>query len=185
MHLYEKYETLFKNYGVDTPLRIAHIMAQLEHESNLQPKEENLNYSAEGLKKTFAKYFPGNLADLYARQPEKIASRVYANRMGNGNEASRDGWTYRGRGAIQLTGKDNYKALSNYTGLDFVGKPQLILIEANAIISALWFWKINNINRFADKDDVVGVTKVINGGILGLDHRKSLLIKWKGILGVK
>ena len=99
-----------EKFDINTPLRLAHFLAQCAHESaEFTAREENLNYSAEGLKKTFSKYFPDNLADSYARQPEKIASHVYANRLGNGNEASKEGYKYRGRGYIQLTGKENYR----------------------------------------------------------------------------
>src|SRR5690606_10748069 len=120
-------------------IRQAHLLAQLAHESNLKPVSENLNYSAARLGEIFKKYFPTTaLANAYARQPEKIANRVYANRMGNGDESSGDGWKYRGRGFIQLTGKSNYTALSDFTGIDYVSSPDLLLNEADALISALW-----------------------------------------------
>lgn len=179
MPLYEKYKSLFNNYGINTSLRIAHFMAQIEHESGLKPIAENLNYSAEGLIKTFPKYFTLELAKNYARNPQKIANRVYANRMGNGNENSGEGWKYRGRGFIQITGKENYFRLSNDTDIDCLKNPDLLLQEDNAIISALWFWNLKKLNLLANKDDVLGITKSINGGTNGLSHRKELLNKYK------
>ena len=181
MNLNEKYKTLFNSYQVNTPLRIVHFMAQIEHESGLKPIPENLNYSSSGLLATFGKYFNNspNEAKKYARQPEKIANRVYANRMGNGNEDSGEGWKYRGRGFIQITGKENYHRLSNDTDIDFLHNPDLLLEEPNAMISALWFWKIKGLNKFADADDILTITKRINGGTNGLAHRKELLEKYK------
>lgn len=178
--LQEKYKSLLEQYGINTPLRIAHFMAQIEHESGLKPISENLNYSSQGLSKTFKKYFPTiELANKYQRQPEKIANRVYANRMGNGDEKSGEGWKYRGRGFIQITGKENYFRLLNDTDIDFLKNPDLLLQEANAMISALWFWKIKGLNKFADLDDILTITKRINGGTNGLEHRKKLLEKYK------
>lgn len=180
MKLQEKYKTLFQNYGITTPLREAHFMAQIEHESGLKPISENLNYSAERLLVVFPKYFISKEdAKRYERKPEKIANRVYANRMGNGNEASGEGWKYRGRGFLQITGKENYHRLSNDTDIDFLHNPDLLLEEANAMISALWFWKIKGLNKFADADDILTITKRINGGTNGLAHRKELLEKYK------
>lgn len=180
MKLNEKYKTLLDKYGINTPLRIAHFMAQLEHESGLKPISENLNYSAERLLVIFPKYFISKAdADRYARQPERIANRVYANRMGNGNEASGEGWKYRGRGFIQLTGKQNYYRLYVYTDLDVIKNPDLLLEEPNAMVSALWFWNMRSLNDLADKDDILGITKKINGGVNGLAHRKELLKKYK------
>lgn len=180
MKLQEKYKTLLENKGINTKLRLAHFMAQIEHESGLKPISENLNYSAEGLGKTFKKYFPTVvLANQYARQPEKIANRVYANRMGNGDEASGEGWKYRGRGFIQVTGKENYFRLANDTDLDCLKNPDLLLEEANAMVSALWFWNLKGLNKFADLDDITTITKRINGGLNGFEHRKELLKKYK------
>jgi putative chitinase len=189
MNLQQKYKTLFEKYEVNTSLRIAHFMAQIEHESGLKPISENLNYSKDGLLKTFTKYFTKDTIDenkeivlgtasLYARQPEKIANRVYANRMGNGLEASGEGWKYRGRGFIQITGKENYFRLANDTDLDCLKNPDLLLEEPNAMISTLWFWKIKGLNALADKNDLVGITKKINGGLNGIEHRKELLKKY-------
>jgi putative chitinase len=179
MKLQDKYKTLFNSYHINTPLRVAHFMAQIDHESGLKPVSENLNYSKEGLLNTFSKYFPiYSKASEYARQPQKIANLVYANRMGNGNEASGDGWKYRGRGFIQITGKDNYTMLSKDTRIDYLNNPDLLLTEANSLISALWYWNKHNINALADKNDIKGVTRTINGGFNGLADRKDLFNKY-------
>lgn len=179
MKLHEKYKTILEEKGINTPLRLAHFMAQIEHESGLKPISENLNYSSKGLSKTFKKYFPNPIiANKYAKQPEKIANRVYANRMGNGNEVSGEGWKYRGRGFIQITGKENYFRLANDTDLDCFKNPDLLLEEANAMVSALWFWNLKGLNALADKDDIIGITKKINGGNIGLSHRKQLFEKY-------
>jgi putative chitinase len=175
-----KYRTLLNNYGINTPLRIAHFMAQIEHESGLKPIAENLNYSRLRLTQVFPKYFKDMATALmYANKPEMIANRVYANRMGNGNERSGDGWKYRGRGFIQITGKNNYLLLSKDTRIDFIENPDLLLQEANAMISALWFWQTNDLNRHADLDDILSITRKINGGLNGIEHRKELLTKYK------
>jgi len=180
MKLPQKYKSLFEKYAINTPLRIAHFMAQIEHESGLKPISENLNYSQSGLLATFGKYFNNspNEAKKYARQPERIANRVYANRMGNGSEASGEGWKYRGRGFIQITGKENYFRLANDTDLDCFKNPELLLQEANAMISALWFWNLKGLNKLADKNDIITITKRVNGGLNGIEHRKELLKKY-------
>jgi len=179
MKLQEKYKSLFEKYGLTTKLRVSHFMAQIEHESGLKPISENFNYSADRLIKIFPKYFNKEQSLAYARQQSRIANRVYANRMGNGNSKSGEGWKYRGRGFIQITGKENYFRLANDTDLDCLQNPDLLLEEANAMISALWFWNLKGLNSLADKDDIVGITKKINGGLNGLEHRKELLIKYK------
>ena len=178
MLLHKKYKTLLDNYGINTPLRLSHFMAQIEHESGLKPISENLNYSSKRLIQIFSKYFTTHESVLFAYKPIQIANRVYANRMGNGNEASGEGWKYRGRGFIQITGKENYFRLHVDTDLDCVIDPDLLLIEANAMISACWFWKLKNLNKLADKNDIKAITRKINGGYNGLDHRKELLNKW-------
>lgn len=162
-------------FNINTPLRLAHFLAQCAQESNkFTTTEENLNYSADGLRKVFPKYFPGNLADSYAKQPEKIASRIYGDRMGNGDEASEEGYKYRGRGYIQLTGKDNYRAFSNAVGDDILNNPDLVL-DKYTLLSAAWFWNTRSLDNLADKgssDSVVtDITKIVNGGIIGLDDR--------------
>jgi putative chitinase len=196
MNLWEKYKTLFKAYHINTDLRISHFMAQLEHESGgLKPKSENLNYSKEGLLATFGKYFNNSPVEAlnYQKQPERIANKVYANRMGNGNEASGDGWKYRGRAFFQLTGKSNYLVLSKDTKIDCYNNPDILLEEANAIISALWYWGKNKLNDLADKDDLDGISDIINlghhtpkvGDAIGYNHRKELLTKYKKIFNEK
>jgi putative chitinase len=166
-----------------TPERAAHFFAQTAHETGeFKLFSENLNYSAKGLQTTFGKYFPGNLEESYARQPEKIASRVYADRMGNGNEASKEGWTFRGRGALQLTGKSNYKAFS-----DYLKKPEVMTnpdLVANdyAFESAIYFFDKNKLWDICDKGvndaSILSLTKRINGGTNGLDHRSALTKKY-------
>lgn len=165
-----KYQSLFNKFNINTQLRLAHFLGQLQHESKLKPVGENLHYSAKRLTEVFEKYFPTlSIANQYAMNPQKIANRVYANRMGNGNEASGDGYRFRGRGFIQLTGRNNYTALTKWAkangiNVDYVANPDLLLNEADALISALWFWTANNINKYADKDDVLRVSRVINIG---------------------
>jgi putative chitinase len=181
MELAKKYKSLLDKYEINTPLRLAHFFAQIHHESNLKPISENLNYSAERLVQIFPKYFDEKSAKEYGRKPQSIANRVYASRMGNGDEKSGDGWRYRGRGFIQLTGKSNYQSLSKDTGIDYTNNPDKLLTEADAMIAALWFWKKNNINTLADKDNVIGVTRRINGGTIGLAHRQQLLTEYKKV----
>ena len=163
-------------FGINTPLRLAHFLAQCSHESgNFKLVRENLNYSAEGLRKIFNKYFPTDaIAQQYARQPQKIANRVYASRMGNGNEASGDGYKYSGKGYIQLTGKDNYKAFSDFIGEDCVANPELVATKY-PLTSAGFFFNRNKLWAICDKgnstDIVTLVTKRVNGGTIGLDDR--------------
>jgi len=162
-----------------TPERAAHFFGQTAHETGgFNSFSENLNYSAKGLVGTFGKYFPGNLSELYARQPEKIASRVYADRMGNGNEASKEGWLFRGRGALQTTGKSNYKAFS-----DSIKKPEIMttpdLVATDyAFEAALFFFDKNKLWDICDKGvtdaTILSLTKKINGGTNGLEDRVSL-----------
>jgi putative chitinase len=162
-------------FQIDTPLRLAHFLAQCSHESGgFKLTQENLRYSADGLKRVFPKYFPGDLANSYARQPEKIASRVYANRMGNGDEASRDGYKYRGRGYIQLTGKSNYTQFNTSIEEDILENPDLVS-DKYPLVSAGWYWDSRTLNEIADlgaNDGVVTkVTKKVNGGTIGLAER--------------
>lgn len=173
-------------FAIDTPLRLAHFLAQCAHESmKFKTLEENLNYSADGLKKVFPKYFPGDLADSYAHQKEKIASRVYANRMGNGDEASKEGYKYRGRGYIQLTGKDNYRAFASAIGDDVVANPDSVSSKY-PLLSAAWFWNSKALNALADEgasdDAVTKITKKVNGGTLGLDDRIGYFKKYYALL---
>jgi putative chitinase len=164
---------ILPDYEIDTPERVACWLGQTAHESgNYRALRENLNYSAQGLNGIFKKYFPTvESAQPYARSPEKIANRVYASRMGNGNEASGDGWKYRGRGLIQLTGKDNYSwfAASIEESVDETIK--FLETYEGAVQSACWFWETNNLNALADKMDVKMLTRRINGGFIGLEDR--------------
>ena len=172
-------------FGITTPLRWAHYLAQVAHESGgLRQTEENLSYSAEGLLKTFPKYFTKAYVNAYARQPQRIAGRVYANRMGNGAEATGDGWKYRGRGLIQLTGRTNYTVYRSYCGYDVVKDPDLLAKPVGAIRSSMWFWRNRGLNELADKNDLVAITKRINGGTNGLAERRAYLAKAKQALGV-
>lgn len=161
-------------WGIDTPLRLAAFLAQIAHESGqFRTLAENLNYSAEALLRVFPRHFDATQATAYARQPERIGSRVYANRMGNGAEASGDGWRYRGRGLIQVTGHDNYAACGTALGLDLIAQPELLEQPAPAARSAAWFWHKNGLNRPADARDIKTITRRINGGLTGLDDRKA------------
>lgn len=162
-------------YDINTLQRQAMFLAQLAHESgNFKHVSENLNYSAEALRRVFKKYFPTDeLALMYARQPEKIANRVYANRMGNGEESSGDGWKYRGRGLIQLTGKDNYAAFSLKANNNALLEPDLVAQPELAAESAGWFWDTNDLNKLSDTGDVRAATRRINGGFNGLADREA------------
>lgn len=160
-----------------TPARAAHFFAQTSHETGgFKAFSENLNYSAKGLQGIFGKYFPGNLEESYARQPEKIANRVYASRMGNGDEASGDGWKYRGRGALQLTGKSNYKAFADYLSKpEIMDNPDLVA-TTYAFESAMFFFDRNKLWSICDQGvndaSILALTKRINGGTHGLEDRK-------------
>lgn len=166
---------VMEKFQINTPLRLAHFLAQCGHESgNFKATQENLNYSADGLKKIFPKYFPGNLAESYARNPEKIASKVYGGRMGNGDETTKEGYKFRGRGYIQLTGKANYTAFAKAINEDTVANPDLVATKY-PLASAAWFFSKNGLNAISDKgaDDatVTAVTKRVNGGTIGLADR--------------
>ena len=166
-----------------SPERAAHFFGQTSHETGgFTILSENLHYNADGLKKIFPSYFPGNMADLYKMQPEKIASRVYGSRMGNGDEASKEGWTFRGRGALQLTGKDNYKAFSEYLHKpEILTNPDLVATDF-AFESALFFFDKNKLWAICDQGineaSILALTKRINGGTHGLDDRKAKTLKY-------
>lgn len=171
-------ESAMVEHGILSNRASAMFLAQILHESGkLTAVKENLNYSEQGLVKTFKKYFDRNNARLYARNPEKIASRVYASRMGNGPEESGDGWKFRGRGLIQVTGKNNYLACGKSLGKDLVKDPSYLETPEGAARSAAWFWEANNLNRSAEAGDIKSNTRIINGGLKGFDDRVSLYNK--------
>jgi len=169
---YEDLVEVMEFYEINTPRRMAAFLAQCAHESgNFRTVRENLNYSADGLKKIFPKYFRDRDPQDYHRQPEKIANVVYSNRMGNGDEASGDGWRYCGRGLIQLTGKTNYKTCSDWLEVDFMDETEWLETPEGASWSAGWFWDSRDLNALADKGDIKMITKRINGGFIGLEDR--------------
>jgi putative chitinase len=170
---YEALNQLLPDYEINTPHRIAAFVAQCAHESGgFRFIKENLNYRAASLQKTFAKYFPtAELAAQYANKPEQIANRVYANRMGNGDEQSGDGYRYCGRGLIQLTGKDNYTFFAGSLGISTEEASEYLHTFEGAAQSACWFWESNNLNAEADAGDIKKMTRKINGGYIGLEDR--------------
>ena len=175
----------FAKNQIDTPLRMAHFLAQVVHESlYMRVVAENMNYSAARLLQVFSKYFTAAQAKAYERKPQRIGSRVYGGRMGNGDEASGDGYRYRGRGLIQLTGKSNYRKFAEWIGADVVTQPDLVASQY-AVHSAVYYWVSRSLNELADIDDVKQVTKRVNGGYNGLPDRVALLDKAKAILAVK
>jgi putative chitinase len=170
-------------FGINSAMQQAMFIAQCGHESGVfSIAEENLNYSAKGLLATFPRYFQQQNANNYARQPEKIGNYVYGNRMGNGNPSTGDGFRYRGRGLIQLTGKDNYTACGTALGVDLVSDPSYLTQPEGAARSAAWFWSSHNLNRYADADDIVGSTRRINGGTIGLSERQTYYNAAKSVL---
>ena len=172
----QPFNDAMSKYAIDTPLRKAHFLAQVGHESGgLNFTMENLNYSADGLLKIFPKYFNAESAASHARNPQMIANRVYSNRMGNGDVASNEGWMYRGRGLIQLTGKANYSLYSIALNKPVADVIAFLETPAGAVDSAAWFWNKHNLNQVADKDDIRQITKTINGGVNGLDDRQHIL----------
>ena len=179
--------SVIEKFNITTPLRLAHFLAQCGHESGgFKVFNENLNYSAQGLRSIFGKYFTTEaLAKAYERQPEKIANRVYGNRMGNGDEASGDGYKFRGRGFIQLTGKDNYKAFATFIGEDVVANPDLVATKY-PLTSAGFFFDKNKLWSICDlgftTEVVTKVTKRVNGGTHGLDDRISKFKKYSSLI---
>lgn len=177
-HWHAVLEQLLPDYDINTPQRIAAFIAQCAHESaNFRIIKENLNYKAATLRKIFPKYFPTDaLAAEYASKPNKqeaIANKVYASRMGNGDEASGDGYRYCGRGLIQLTGKNNYQAFAASIETPVEDIPAYLATFEGAAQSACWFWETNNLNALADVGDILMMTKRINGGTIGLEDRKK------------
>lgn len=168
---------ILPDYDINTPKRVAAFLAQCGHESaGFTALSENLNYGAAGLRGIFGKYFPDDAtANAYARQPEKIANKIYANRMGNGDTASGEGYRFRGRGPIQLTGKANYTAFANDMFEDpetVLNNPDVVALDKEtALTSAVWFWNKNKLNALADVGDIKTMTKKINGGYIGLEDR--------------
>ena len=187
---HEALDQCLPDYDINTPQRVAAFIAQCAHESgNFRILKENLNYRASSLRRVFPKYFSTNeLAQLYASMPNKqeaIANRVYANRMGNGDESSGDGWRYCGRGLIQLTGKNNYQAFADSIETPVEDIPQYLATFEGAVQSACWFWETNNLNQWADKGDIVTLTRRINGGTNGLEDRIKHYNHALRILGIR
>jgi putative chitinase len=171
----EALNEILPEYEIDTPKRVAAFIAQCAHESGgFRALKENLNYRAESLLKIFPKYFKTAAdANAYARQPEKIANRIYGGRMGNGLESSGDGFRYCGRGLIQLTGKENYTWFAESLEMEVEDVPEYLQTFEGAVQSACWFWETNKLNQWADKGDILTLTKRINGGTIGLEDRKK------------
>jgi len=178
-------ETLSEKYEINSPLRLAHFLAQTAHESGgFTVIEENLNYSEQGLSNIFGKYFRDKDTSEYAHNPEKIANVVYADRMGNGDTDSGDGYMFRGRGLIQLTGRSNYTSMAKDLEVAIDDIVAYLETPDGAVESAAWFWHKNNINHLADEDNATAVTKKVNGGTIGLEERQEHTEKFKEILGV-
>lgn len=188
-HVEEYYNALCKalpKFNITTEKRVAGFLAQCSHESNnFKVLRENLNYSADGLKRIFPKYFKDVDPNDYARQPEKIANRVYSNRMGNGDEDSGDGWKYCGRGVIQLTGRDNYTKFAHDMGMSLEEVVEYLETIEGAIMSAAWYWNSRKINNAADDNDIVKMTKLVNGGTIGLEDRKKHYAHILEVLGTE
>jgi putative chitinase len=171
-HWHEALCKILPDYDINTPERVGAFLAQTAHESGgYKTLKENLNYRAETLSKVWPRYFPPDVAQQYQHNQEAIANRAYANRMGNGDEASGDGYRYCGRGLIQLTGKSNYSAFANSIDTPVEEVPDFLATFEGAIQSACWFWETNNLNQYADSGDILNMTKKINGGTLGLAER--------------
>jgi len=167
--------TSMEKYNINTSLRISMFLAQVLFESNYFTEiVENLNYSANGLLKTFPTHFNSQQVEMYAYHAEMIGNRVYANRMGNNNEYSGDGYKFRGRGLIQLTGKENYQHLANDLNMTLDNVVNYLEGPYGACMSAAWFWNNHKLNDYADRKDINGCTKIINGGYNGLEERKQI-----------
>lgn len=167
-------DKLFQN-NIDTDNRMAGFLSQVGHESGgFLRLEENLMYSAKRLLQVFPKYFNETTAKNAEYKPQVIANKIYANRMGNGNESTNDGFRFRGRGLIQLTGYYNYLKCGNDIGKNLIENPDYLLTIEGAIDSAIWYWNNRNCNKYADVLDIIGLTKAINGGTIGLEHRTKL-----------
>lgn len=173
-------------YGINSAKRMAGFLAQVGHESGgFTRMTENLSYSAAGLRSTFGKYFNAAQAKSYAGNPTKIGNRAYANRMGNGNEASGDGFKYRGRGLIQITGKAMYQQCGSALGLNLIANPDLLAQTSHAVMSAAWYWSSKGCNAAADRADINGMTRPINPALHNMADRRNRYTKAKSALGVK
>ena len=185
--VFQEIPLILEKFSIDSPLRLAHFLSQCAHESgNFKAVTENLNYGSKGLRSTFGKYFKDDVsAKAYERKPEKIANKVYASRMGNGDEASGDGWKFRGRGYIQLTGKDNYSQFDKVVEDDILANPELVATKY-PLMSAAFFFEKNNLWKVcdggADKEDVIAVTKRVNGGTNGLEDRLAKFSLFNSLL---
>jgi putative chitinase len=168
-------EQALPDYDINTPQRVAAFVAQCAHESgNFKFLQENLNYKADSLCRVWPRYFPNiDVARQYEKKPEKIANRAYGGRMGNGPEESGDGWKFCGRGLIQLTGRSNYQAFADSIETNIEDLPAYLATFEGAVQSACWFWESNKLNQWADKGDILTLTKRINGGTLGLEDRQK------------
>ena len=176
---------MFARYNINTIQRQASFIGQCQHESeNFTKLEEGLNYSASRLMAVWPSRFPNlDVANQYANNPEKLANKIYSGRMGNGNEESGEGYAYRGRGLIQMTGKEAYANCGSGLGIDFLSNPDLLATVEYACLSAGWFWNKKGLNDLGDTGDYETMTKRINGGLIGLDDRKAKIAKAKEILG--
>jgi putative chitinase len=173
-HWCDALNKILPDYDISTPQRVAAFLAQTAHESGgYSALHENLNYKAESLCKVWPSHFTAAIANDYAHNPERIANRAYAGRMGNGDEASGDGWNFCGRGLLQVTGRVNYQAFADSVGMNITDVPAFLQTFEGAVQSACWFWENNNLNAYADSGDFVTMTKKINGGTLGLDDRTA------------
>ena len=186
--VYGELQSVMDKFGINSPVRMSHFLGQCAHESgDFKFKSENLNYSTKGLLATFPKYFKqSGLAEAYARNPERIASRVYADRIGNGVEGTGDGWKFRGRGYIQLTGKSNYSTFDGFVNEDIISNPDLVA-KKYPLLSAAWFFHRNKLNTISDKGlsetVILELTKKINGGTNGLQDRIKYTIKFGKTIG--
>jgi len=183
-HWHDSLSQALPDYEINTPKRVAAFLAQCGHESGgFTAIKENLNYKAESLVKVWPKYFNASNANDYAHNQEKIANRAYANRMGNGSEESGDGFKFCGRGLIQLTGRSNYQAFADSIQISIDDASEYLKTFEGCVQSACWFWEANNLNKWADADDIEKMTKIINGGTLGLDDRTRRYQQALQILG--
>lgn len=181
----EALNTQLPRYKINTPLRMAHFIAQVAHESgSFKHHCEDLSYSAKALRCVFSKYFDcDEMAERYARKPQEIANLVYANRMGNGDTVSGDGWRYRGRGLIKLTGRENYANCAAFIDYDCVENPDLLLNDPQvAVAAACWYWHSRKLNDVADRDDLKRITGKISSGCHGLESRKGFYERARQVL---